>query len=282
MKKTIMLSLIVTSLVTGANTVDNLKINQQNRITSSSKIDNAIVNQGNIEVIGASNVEDVTIFQKGSQGGNIIENSDIIGNINQKPIISQGFTKIKNAKVKDLTLQSINEIINVNSIHGNSKIEQASFIITDSNATDSNGHAIDIDSLNSIKGSSTTSNMDVNGTEIKQAVVVVTNGAEVDNLSLKYDNDILESDIDSVEIYQGTLDVNSSEVNELYVEISGGNNKAIQLINATDITGGSVHQNSIHISNNAYVNVMKVYTTNKIENSTSTDSTISQSEITIK
>ena len=281
MKKTIIISLVISSLLMGANTVDNLTIEQENRISSSSTINNATVHQGKSEIIGSSDVDKVSILQKGSEDGNVIDNSDIIGSDTEKTIVYQGLTHIKNSKVENIELESINKIMNVNAIHDATTIKQGNFIINDSNATDSSGVDVDIDSLNRIKGSSVTSNMDINASDIQQAVTLITNGAKVDGLALQYKNEIIESDLDSVEIYQGTLDVNSSEVHELYVESSDGDDKSIQLINSTNVTGGSIHQNSIYVSNNAHVNIMKVYTTNKIENSTLTNSNISQSEITI-
>ncbi len=278
MKKTIMLSLIVSSLVMGANTVDNLVINQQNKITSDSTIDNATVDQGKTEILGASDVDDVTIIQNGTNNGNLIENSDIVGSYTNNLSVVQGKVKIKNSSATNLTLRSENRIKNVELL--NSVIEQGSFTITDSNATDSDTNEVDIESINIVERTSVDSGVDINATEIKQDVTLLSTGAITDNLKVNYLNKITDSSVESTKVHQGILKVDNSNVDALIVSDSdGAANK--NTINAATIEGGSVLQSSIYVYNQASVQNFKAKSTNLIDNSTSTDSTVSQSETTI-
>ncbi len=283
MKKTILLSLIVSSLVMGANTADNLVINQKSTITTNSTVDNATVHQGKTEILGSSDVDNLTIEQLGNPAGNLIEDTDVVGNDIDSPIIYQGYTKVNGSEVQDLKIKSINSIKNVGTIYGKSRIEQGNFIVTDSNATDSRNDETELDSLNTINNSSIDSSAtDINGTVIKQSVVFLHNGAITDKLSLQYKSEISNSEFEDTEVFQGVLDVNnSSEVSGLTVRDDSGNNKAIQLLNISTIEGGSIHQNTISIDNNAYVSTLNSFTKNTIEHTTSINSDISQSETTI-
>ncbi|CAA6812330.1 MAG: Autotransporter adhesin [uncultured Sulfurovum sp.] len=282
MKKTILVSLVVSSFLMGENTVNNLNINQTSEITAGSSIDNAMVHQGKTEVLGASDVDEVIITQVGNSAGNIIEGTDVVGSASDSPIIHQGFTKIDNSEAKDLDIDSTNIIKDVGTIYGKNTIEQGSFIISDSNATDSLAAGTELDAFNTIDNTSIdASAVDINGTLIKQSVIHLYNGAITDNLSLEYKSTMKNSSVEDTEIFQGTLDVNSSELSDLQVRDTSANDKAIQLIEDSDIVGGSIHQNSINISNNAYVSTLNSFTQNTIDETTSTDSTISQSEITI-
>ncbi len=278
MKKTIMLSLIVSSLVMGANTVDNLVINQQNKITSDSTIDNATVDQGKSEILGASDVDDVTVMQNGTNNGNLIEDSDIVGSYTNNLSVVQGKVKIKNSSATNLTLRSENRIKQVELL--DSVIEQGSFTITDSNATDSDTNEVDIESINIVERTSVDSGLDINATEIKQDVTLLSTGAITDNLKVNYLNKITDSSVESTKVHQGILKVDNSEVDTLFVsDTDGAANK--NTINDATIEGGSVLQSSIYVYNQASVQNFKAKSTNLIDNSTSTNSTVSQSETTI-
>jgi len=278
MKKTIMLSLIVSSLVMGANTVDNLVINQQNKITSDSTIDNATVDQGKSEILGASDVDDVTVMQNGTNNGNLIEDSDIVGSYTNNLSVVQGKVKIKNSSATNLTLRSENRIKQVELL--DSVIEQGSFTITDSNATDSDTNEVDIESINIVERTSVDSGLDINATEIKQDVTLLSTGAITDNLKVNYLNKITDSSVESTKVHQGILKVNNSEVDTLFVsDTDGVANK--NTINDATIEGGSVLQSSIYVYNQASVQNFKAKSINLIDNSTSTNSTVSQSETTI-
>ncbi len=278
MKKTIMLSLIVSSLVMGANTVDNLVINQQNKITSDSTIDNATVDQGKSEILGASDVDDVTVMQNGTNNGNLIEDSDIVGSYTNNLSVVQGKVKIKNSSATNLTLRSENRIKQVELL--DSVIEQGSFTITDSNATDSDTNEVDIESINIVERTSVDSGLDINATEIKQDVTLLSTGAITDNLKVNYLNKITDSSVESTKVHQGILKVDNSEVDTLFVsDTDGAANK--NTINDATIEGGSVLQSSIYVYNQASVQNFKAKSINLIDNSTSTNSTVSQSETTI-
>ncbi|MCK4440590.1 MAG: hypothetical protein KAU90_01200 [Sulfurovaceae bacterium] len=284
MKKKIIILFIASSLVMGANTIDNLTIVQKNKITTNSSINNATVHQGKTEILDASYIDNVYINPGDSTTiGNLIENTDIVGiDEANRPIVYQGFVKIQNSEARDLKFKSINNIQNVGTIYGNSSITQGSFIITDSNVTDSSSlNAIELNALNVIDNTSIdANNIDINATEIKQDVVLFEAGAIVDDLSIKYKNRILNSKVEDTHIYQGILNVNSSTVNNLTIR-RDTDDKSVQLIARSTIIGGSIVQNSIDISN--YSNVENLYSAsnNKIQASTLTNSTISQSETTI-
>ena len=284
MKKKIIILFIASSLVMGANTIDNLIVVQKNKITTNSSINNATVHQGKTEILDASYIDNVYINPGDSTTiGNLIENTDIVGiDEANRPIVYQGFVKIQNSEARDLKFKSINNIQNVGTIYGNSSITQGSFIITDSNVTDSSSlNAIELNALNVIDNTSIdANNIDINATEIKQDVVLFEAGAIVDDLSIKYKNRILNSKVEDTHIYQGILNVNSSTVNNLTIR-RDTDDKSVQLIARSTIIGGSIVQNSIDISN--YSNVENLYSAsnNKIQASTLTNSTISQSETTI-
>ena len=278
MKKTILLSFVVTSLVIGANTVDNLTIDQKSEITSSSTIDNATVHQGKTDVLGASDVDDVTIKQNGTNNGNLIENSDISGSYTNSFSVLQGTVKIENSSATNLKLQSENSIKNVELL--NSVIEQGSFTITDSNATDTLTNDLDFNSVNRVERSSVDAGVDVNATEIKQAVTLLSSGAITDNLQLDYFNKVVDSSVENTQVHQGILKVDSAELDTLLVKDTDGQSNE-NTLNASTIEGGSLLQSSIYIYNNAVVQNLTTKSTNLVNASTSTNSTVSQSETTI-
>ena len=278
MQKTILLSLIVTSLVTGANTVDILTIDQKSKITSSSSIDNATVHQGKTEILGTSDVEDVTIKQNGTSNGNLIENSDISGKYTNSLSVLQGIVKIENSSATNLRFESENRIKNVELV--DSLIEQGSFTMTDSNATDSATDNADFEAINIVERTSVNAGTDVNATEIKQAVVTLSTGAKTDNLELEYLNKILDSSIQDTKVHQGILKVENANLDTLLVkDTDGASNK--NTLNASTIEGGSLLQSSIYIYNQANVQNLRSKSTNLVDASDSTSSTISQAETTI-
>jgi len=274
MKKTILLSLVVTSLVTGANTVNNLTLQQKNEITTTSTIDSSEVHQGINLILGASDVDNVTIKQDGTNNGNLIENSDIIGT----EIVIQGGVQISNSSVNELQLTSENRIKNVELL--NSEVYQGVFIIDDSNTTDTNADQTEVKSINIIEQSTADTAIDINATEIRQSVIQLTTGAKTDNLEIQHLNKITEFSVEDGAVYQGILNVDDSEVDTLYVsDEDGAYNK--NTVNNSIMEGGSILQSSIDISNQAIVQTLRSKSTNNIDGVILISSEISQSETTI-
>ena len=278
MKKMILLSLVVSSFVMGRTSVDNLIIDQESTINSSSRIDNAVVHQGRTKITGDSDVDDLKIIQKAiTDNGNLIENSEIVGNSNGISVL-QGTTTIQNSSATNLTFQSENRIKNIELL--GSTIEQGSVYILDSNITDStNVNLLDIKSINMVEDTSVDSNLDVNTTEIKQSVVTFSSNTIADLVVVNHANEVLNSTVSDTNISQGILTVQESEIDDL--SISGGYGVNINSITASTIEGKSILQSSIYIYNNSYVTNLNSKSTNTIDTVNSTDSIISQAETNI-
>jgi hypothetical protein len=147
MKKIIVMSITVSALLFGAS-VDKLTLDLENTV-SKSKINAATISQGETNILGDANVEDLTISKK--QEGNIIydtlvnstDNTDFrsiefeeLGYYDRErddTIISQGRTLIIDGKVSNVKIDSdsiINRGTSINSALGNSvKIDQGLTLI---------------------------------------------------------------------------------------------------------------------------------------------------------
>ena len=275
MKKTILLSLIVSSLVMGANTVDNLTINEQENQINTTTIDEARVHQGKTEVVGNSDVDDVTIDQDNTIEASTIESSYE----NNSPSVLQGLTKINDSEAKFSQLNSANTIKNVEVL--NSIIEQGSFVMNESNITSTSANDIKITSTNIVEDSSVDEGLDINATEVKQSVITLLNGAKVKNLNLNYKNTISGTDAESTKIHQGILTINSSEVDGIDTSESGGYTNNLNSVLESKIIGGSVVQSAIYISENSLIKDLENESENTIENFQSENTNITQNKTTI-
>ena len=289
MKKTIMLSLVVTSLVMGANTVTNLEINQQNEITSSSTIDNATVDQGKTEVLGASIVSDVTIgvTVSGSESKNIIDASSIkmSQTDGSTTTVSQGFLKVDNSKASQLLLDTRNSILNIDIT--NTKIEQGGLTVEgNSEAKDiETSIPTELDATNIISNTSAeSSSVDINGKEIKQAVTVVSGGAVVKKFLLNNKNKIDESTVNNSEVYQSNLKIDGSgtDVTTLTITLKEANaNEGNYILNSEISSDSVIKQNDITIQNTSVVSTLISKTNNTIDSFKADKSLISQNEMFI-
>jgi len=279
MKKTIMLSLVVTSLVMGANTVNDLTIDQKSKIDSTT-ITGATVHQGKTVVSDNSDVDDVKIRQEAGDG-NLIDNSSISGKYNgTDESVLQGFVKIHNSQAKELSLTSKNTIQNVEVL--NSLIEQGSFILTDSNATKTaSGTNIQLNSINIVQDSTVDTSIDINATEIKQGVTLLSTSSEVKNVDLQHMNIITGSEIESSKVHQAFLKVDDSQVDDLEVKGLGGGDNQNSLLTSRIEANSLVEQSVIDINTDSIVKRLDSYTKNTIENFKAEDSNITQSKITI-
>ncbi len=284
MKKTIMLSLIVSSLVMGANTADNLVIDQKNEITTNSTIDNATVDQGKTEILGASDVDNVTVKQGSSNTtGNLIENSDISQTTENgsKTTVSQGHLKIDSSTASNLKLESRNTIKDIEIT--NTLIEQGNFIVEGgSTAKDTLASGTEeLTSTNIIKNIEA-DGVDIDKSTIHQSRTQISNGATTDKLQLLNRNKLENSTMDNSKVYQSKLKVDDSTATVLEVGLNDDSSEFENTINGSEIKGESViKQSDITIENSSTVNTLVSKGTNSIKNFSADKSLISQNEMFI-
>ena len=284
MKKTIMLSLIVSSLVMGANTADNLVIDQKNEITTNSTIDNATVDQGKTEILGASDVDNVTVKQGSSNTtGNLIENSDISQTTENgsKTTVSQGHLKIDSSTASNLKLESRNTIKDIEIT--NTLIEQGNFIVEGgSTAKDTLASGTEeLTSTNIIKNIEA-DGVDIDKSTIHQSRTQISNGATTDKLQLLNRNKLENSTMDNSKVYQSKLKVDASTATVLEVGLNDDSSEFENTINGSEIKGESViKQSDITIENSSTVNNLVSKGTNSIKNFSADKSLISQNEMLI-
>lgn len=285
MKKTILLSLIVSSLVMGANTADNLVINQQNKITTGSTIDNATVDQGKTEILGASDVDDVTITQGSTTAtGNLIENSDISQTTENgsETTVSQGHVKIDSSIADKLQLNSRSRISNIEIT--NTLIEQGSFIVEGSSTakdTLTDGTNPELNANNIIENI-TVDGIDIDKSTIHQSRTQISNGATTDKLKLLNRNKLENSTMNNSKVYQSKLKVDDSTATVLEVGLNGDSDNYDNTINGSKIEGESViKQSDITIENSSMVDTLVSNATNIIQNFNADKSLIAQNEMLI-
>jgi hypothetical protein len=292
MQKTILLSLIVTSLVTGANTVTDLTINQQNEITSSSTIDNATVDQGKTEVLRASDVDNVRIGEDNAND-TASKNSITSSSIKQtatdgKTTVSQGFTKIEDSIATDLILETTNEITKIDIT--NTLIKQGGFIVEGSAEVKDvrETKKQDLDAENIISNSDIDAGIEINGKTIKQSVSTISNNANAYNLFLQNKNKIDESTIDSSEIYQSNLKIDGTDENAhttvttlTIMSKTADTYMGNYILNSEIGSDSVIKQNDITIQNTSVVSTLISKTNNRIDSFKADKSLISQNEMFI-
>jgi hypothetical protein len=164
--------------------------------------------------------------------------------------VNQGKTDVTGSTVLnvDLLKNTTGNMIDNVDIEGGSTVNQARFIITDSNASSSTANGISIKSANTIQNSEIR-----DASNVKQTYTEITGGSTVQALNLEYTNIIEDVSSDSSEINastisQGILIVNgASEVTD-FTQLTIRN--TMQDVDAND---ANLTQNSIIVTNGSTV-----------------------------
>ena len=222
MKKTIFVSIIVSAMLFASTDVTNLTVDNISKVDGSSNVSGATVNQGQTNVdangITGSDVDDVTITQKdGTDAGNLITGSTI-GDGTNTVTVNQGTTTIENSKVSNVGLSSVNKIES-STVTGDSKIEQGTLLVSDSNLTDSNANDVEINSQNTI------ANVNTDTSDIYQSSTKILGHSDVDNLNLTQTNNIsvltgTSDDINASLISQAETSISSSDVTTMIQHVT--------------------------------------------------------------
>jgi len=174
----------------------------------------------------------------------IIESTNAINNgttIKDDSDVQQGTVDIQNSTVKNLKLNSLNDLKDVE-VYG-AQIEQATLKINDSNASDSDANNIDINAKNTISGglvdvesgvyqsetqfssstvdglnldqTDTLKNTNIEESELSQSQTI-TDNSKLSNMSQKVNNNVSDSEIVGLSLVeQATTSIDSSTVNNL-------------------------------------------------------------------
>lgn len=174
----------------------------------------------------------------------IIESTNAINNgttIKDYSDVQQGTVDIQNSTVKNLKLNSLNDLKDVE-VYG-AQIEQATLKINDSNASDSDANNIDINAKNTISGglvdvesgvyqsetqfssstvdglnldqTDTLKNTNIEESELSQSQTI-TDNSKLSNMSQKVNNNVSDSEIVGLSLVeQATTSIDSSTVNNL-------------------------------------------------------------------
>jgi len=143
-------------------------------------------------------------------------------------------------------------LINNVDVDGGSTVNQARFIINDANASGAEANDISIKSDNTIQNSDIKS-----GSNVKQTYTEITNGSTVKQLDIELTNIIEDvtsdqSDINNTTISQGTLTVNGASEVTAFTQKSIGN--SMQNVDADD---ANLTQNSILVTNGSTITDFK-------------------------
>jgi len=267
MKNIIAISLVVSTFLVGAN-VNNLVDNKVNSIRENSIINNTSITQGNTQIVGDSYIDTLTIDQSSNiEAGNLVENSTLDG-----ADIKQGTTSVTNSRVINLGLESDSNIT-LSTITGG-KISQGSFIITDSNATDSEATNINLKATNLID--ETTSD----DSNIKQSYTIIGNGSDVSNLDITQQNSIQGSIFQQSDSTQGVIEVDNSHLNGLFS--LHGFEENVNKIEGTVVENYSItKQNEVSLQNGADILTFKNGSHNSLKDSLISQSNLFQNSILV-
>jgi len=243
MKKTIMVSLIASSMlfgldVTGLNVQEDSSVDTSSTLKNGANVSQAETNIGEYE--GTTKVNNLEIIQTESgdpaSGGNVITNSTIT-----EAWVTQGLTDISDSIVDNITLESDSKISGTTISGFYTDVAQGSFIVNESNATGTvDATNVDITSTNSITDSTITDST------IKQSVTSLQSNAKVSGLDVMQTNTINKADITGSEVTQAYTKVTDATV----IGLASTQTNRINKVDGVDanITGSSqIHQGDILI-----------------------------------
>ena len=257
MKNIILLSVVATSFVLGANVVNDLDVDQKNKTVGSTLSNGATVSQGQTNIQDNSNVDNVTLLQReGTNAGNLIENSTI----SSESELDQGYTYIDNSRLHNADIESENHVKNVTVTDGSLVGQSILLIGGESNVTgtagDDNGMGMGGSGENlEITQTNLLQDTDIKNSFIVQGLTEINNGADVSNtFKLEQTNTINRASA------SGTNDINASELTQGVTTISGGttNNIAQTIENIMeDITvdGSHISQSTIKLKKSDVRNI---------------------------
>lgn len=288
-KASILLSALASFALSG-NIVNNLNIEQINKINSNSNFSNDVnVSQGTTNITDNSNIEDVYILQKdGISAGNLIENTTVNGNSSE---LHQGLTSINSSSLYHTELTSKNKVNGITVTGGKSIITQGNLIIGgDSNVSGTagssggnpwdppgaSGENLEIIQNNILEDTS------ISNSNLHQGLTVINNGATVSSsFKLEQNNNMSSNSINN--------DTNST-ITQGLTSISGGDTsnikqKILNTIQNITVDGVNIEQSSVKLINSTVSNINNNNddTTdddiNEINGLTATDADIVQSTI---
>ena len=235
MKKTIAISIIASAMLFGAN-ADNLTTDQVNK-TLNSTVNNATVTQGETAITGEAHVNTLSITQKGDDGatGNLLDGVTVNGTDTNATHIHQGSTKVVDATVTNVTINSDSTINNGAEISGAGRVSQGETSVSGSSSTLKD---VTIESTNTISGGSILGGELENHFAVTQGTLIVTDA----NASDATAEDV---DIKSVNAING-INIDTSTVRQSYTKIASGADVTGLALNQTNtIDGeGSITNNS--------------------------------------
>ena len=314
MTKTIIISIVASAMLFGANSTDTTN-NQDNHITGSTLQSNIEVRQGEINISGTN-----TVTNSVTLGGEVHKDS-LIDNVTADDAnIAQGTIDISNSRVDGLSVNSDNKLLNV-TISDELTLKQGTVTITDANKTAAPESDVSNVTFNSENNINSSGKIQGTGTVVSQGTLDVSN-SKLQTAGIYIKNDITGtlsidgSATNPTKVTQGTTAIsNDSTVTDYNVGTNEGShltnsmnnieatngatvmqndavisnstviglsNVGSNTIDGTNISGGTATQNTIDIDSST-VNGMRVSQTNSIEvGSITTNQTIKQGDISIK
>jgi hypothetical protein len=250
MKRIVVLSLIGSSFLLAENIVNDLEIEQINKVRSNSTFSNStMVSQGQTVIENNSNVEDVHILQKtGNNAGNLIEETTL-----SDTEVNQGFTMVNSSTLHHVELDSDNTIRRVNTSEGTSLISQAALIVGgDSNAS----------------GTAGTSGGGYGG----------IGGTTGENIEITEDNLLEDTEIKASVIHQGLTQIKNGA--DVLSTFKLNQTNTITVVNATgnDINASTLTQGETNIDGGTTTNIEQKIK-NVMEDITVDGSTVQQSSM---
>jgi hypothetical protein len=283
MKKTIVISLIVSNLLFGASTVTNMETTYTNKINTGSTIDNSTVHQGKTS-IHSSTVEDVEL--KSGTVGNLINNAQISdsSHVDQAVFLVNATADDKTARVGvvDESTDMDIKVTSDNTIQDskiNKGIIKQNYISTE----DSTVNAMTIVQTNSIDNTDTDNDIatdtdhpyNTNNATLSQGEFTFKNGAEVKNLTQEgTNNKITGSRAENATMSQNSITVDASTIDNFKNTHGGDTDAPTNLIENVDLSGtegvedGSIIQNRALFTEEADVTNSETIQSNTVSGTT--------------
>ena len=290
MKNIILLSVVTTSFIFGANIVNDLTVDQKNKTVGSTLNNSSTVLQGQTDIQNNSDVNNVNILQRdGTEAGNLIENATI----SNESGLYQGYIYIKKSKLHNADLKSKNHVKNLTATD-ESIIGQGILVIGgESNVTGTagsgsggmgmggSGENLEITQTNLLQDT------DSKNSFIVQGLTAIYNGADVSNtFKLEQSNTINRASA------SGKNDINASELTQGITNISGGTTTNIEqtienVMEDITVDGSHISQSTIQLKNSDVSNInngasSSIDDKNRVSYVTARDSSIDQSNIDIE